>query len=291
MTRTSIAGRARTAGFFTASAPIALLLGCIGLFPTPAPATDLEPARLASQLNEASDQLSRKLLFAGGYHRVRQSADSLGREAERLVDAICRKRGRGSIRSRFREVTLRYQELEEVFLSAGDNRRLRSLSKDFDLVGDLYAALNNKLYYAGDIFQPPDSFYRPMPETWRLPPSRFNPRSCINSDQRQREQQPQRRNRRDHDRVGFSQQPRYDHRSRVLDRQSHNDAAPRHVEGSADRGDDGQVNASPRSRYDHRSRVLDRQSANDAGNRRVEGNANRRRDRGSETGRRYHYPN
>ncbi len=121
-------------------------LGLIALGPRLAAATEFEVLRLASELNYASKQLADELRHERGYSNMRLSANRLGRESEQLVEAIRRDRSPSYVRSQFRDVSRRYNNLETDFMRARRRDDLW-LIDSVGIISDLYLNLSAEFYY------------------------------------------------------------------------------------------------------------------------------------------------
>ncbi len=125
---------------------LALMLGLL-LAPASLFATNFELSRIAAEISQASYRLADGLRYANGYSSVRSSASRLSSEAEQLVRAISYNRSGSYIRSEFRDIARRYQELERDYLRASRQRLNNFAYTEMDRISYLFTSLSNVVYY------------------------------------------------------------------------------------------------------------------------------------------------
>ena len=128
------------------------LIGCLLLLsPTALLASDLEIARLATQINLSSDRLAQELHYRQGYSKVQQHANRLSREAGQLVDAVRRNRSPAYLRSQFSDVSRRYANLETAFLRATPSEHSPHLYDEIGRINNLFNNLSREIYYSSEL--------------------------------------------------------------------------------------------------------------------------------------------
>ena len=132
-------------------------------YSNPASANHFELYRLATQLELASSQLSRELRHIYGYSSVRSQANSLARDASRLVDAIDQDRSASVVRSRFDALSRRYNRLEDAFLRINRNRHNAYVFDEVGHIHNLFSSLSSEYYYASNRPQPRRPYYYAQP--------------------------------------------------------------------------------------------------------------------------------
>jgi hypothetical protein len=213
-----------------------LIISMLCCLPTAAFATNFEISRLAAQINLASSQLANELRYARGYGSVRLSADRLSREAEQLVEAIRRSRSNSYVRSQFRDITRRYQDLEKDFLRANRTNHDPRLYNEVSLISNLYTNLSNEIYYTNYVAPYPQSYYYNAPIASGHNGSRsIGGRGFVNQN-RQRPQNQGRRDRRDYGQISASHgATNFEQRNSMPNRQVRQNSNRRSIDSNSNR--------------------------------------------------------
>ena len=119
------------------------------LAPSTVFATHFELSRLANEIELISGQLADDLRYTRHYGSVRQRAVTLRREASQLADSLRRNRSNSRIRSQFKDVRRGYERLEQAFFTADRRDHVPSLSREINLLSNVFTSLSDEFYYAG----------------------------------------------------------------------------------------------------------------------------------------------
>ncbi|MBT7679463.1 MAG: hypothetical protein HN637_12700, partial [Gammaproteobacteria bacterium] len=135
-------------GLFRSAVAVVFASGLFLLMPTSASASHFELSRLANQMSMVSERLAYELRYVRNYGSVRQKAERLARETRQLDEALRRNRSNSYVRSQFRDVSRRFESLEDAFLRANRQDYNNYVYDEMSVLSDLFSRLWQEFSYS-----------------------------------------------------------------------------------------------------------------------------------------------